>query len=116
MIGIRVHVPVRRHFVDRGRQKSRQQLRSLRWIHAQLRRDRTDLVLPDDILDLLRRDRVVFARADPRLHFVVMSGLREFIQEPLDSAALGEKSGQHSEDRVRAAAPVFAALVLAAEN
>jgi hypothetical protein len=44
-----------------------------------------------------------------------MAGLGEFVQEPLHAAALGEESGQHPKERVRAARLV-AGLILSTEN
>lgn len=49
------------------------------------------------------------------LTLVVVAGLAEFAQEPLEPAALGEETGQDGENGVRAAR-VVAALVLSTED
>ena len=58
------------------------------------------------MLDLLGRDGFILPRADPGGDFVAMASLGEFVQESLHAAALGEKAGQHTEERVGAAGVV----------
>jgi hypothetical protein len=115
MIGIRIDLPVWGKFVDSRRQKFREKLRSLGRINPELRRDCAHLVRPYDLADLIRRDGLVFAGADPGRGFIAVAGLREFVQEALEPATLGEESGQNAEERV-GAARILAGVGLSAEN
>jgi hypothetical protein len=115
MIGIRIDVPVWGKLVDSRRQKFRQELGSLGGIDPELRRDGAHLVRPYDLADLVGRDRLVFAGADPGRGFIAMAGLREFVEEAWEAATLGEEPGQNAEERV-GAARILAGVGLSTEN
>ena len=97
MIGIRIDRSARRQLVDHVGQELCQQLGRLRWINAQLGRDRADLVRADRMLDLLRRNGFVLAGTHPGSDLIAMSSLDELVQEPLYPAALGKKKCEHGE-------------------
>ena len=83
----------------------------MRRIHAQLGSNRLHLLRAERLVDLIRRDRLVFTHADPGLGGIAQALGGELTEEALKSAVLGEQAGEDSNDWVG-----IGFLLAAAEN
>jgi hypothetical protein len=76
-------------------------VRGLRWIDAQLCRERIDLVRTKHFLNLLGGNWLVFSQAYPGRKRATLAALGEFVRQTLQSSALREEATKDPDERIR---------------
>ena len=114
MIGIGIDLSGRRQFINHLGKVLSQKVRGLVGIDSKLGGERLDLLGPERLLDLIAGDRLVLVHAYPGSESVSLAGLREFVHQPLQPAALREKTAQDSDERIGTAGS-FSLFVYCAE-
>ena len=114
MVGIGIDLSLRRQFIDNFRKVFSQKMRGLVGIDPKFCGERADLLGPEHFLDLIAGDRLVLIDTHPGRESVSLAGLREFVHQPLEAAALLEQPAQDADERIGTAGS-FSLFVYSAE-
>src|SRR5207253_2967081 len=81
--------------------ESQQEIRGLRRINSHFCRKRLHLLGTECLLNLIARDGLVFAHADPGGKNAATAALRKLIGQTLQSPALRQETAENSYERIR---------------